>query len=193
MGKTNQTHGETGTMGNCTKVTASMLMARMGFDYDAGRCVYGYDKSFEHWFDGAEETTSDDLTSAINDKFSQTDNGSFGTVAFCGKNGGGHVFNWERNSKGEFSLYDAQPKNGQKFTGSDPAECFSKYTSQNPFYDTSKTVKIYDMTRAKPNIKHMTEDSVVRITDDPNRKSMLADRLTGKLYNGFDDIKEERG
>lgn len=194
MSKTNQTNGdESGTTGNCTKVAASMIMARMGYDYDAGRCNFGYGEAFEHWFDGAEKTMSDNLTSAINDKFSKATNGSFGTVAFDGKNGGGHVFNWQKNSKGEFSLYEGQCKNGEKFTGSDPAECFSKYMTRNPFYKTDATVQIYDMTKAKPNIKHIQEDSVLRITDDPNSTSMLLDRKTTKLYTGFSDPALERG
>lgn len=186
MVKINNKHGEeTGTTDNCSKVSATMCLAKLGYDYDAGRSNSGIGTAFEYWFDGAQRTVCDNLSEAIDQKFSKTGNNSFGTVDMRNKNGGGHVFNWERNSKGEFALYEGQASKGEKFTGSTVKECFDKYVSKRPWFSTDSTVRIYDMTNASPNFDHMTEDSVVRITDDPSRKSMILDTNNNKYFESL--------
>lgn len=183
MAKVNTTRGEeSGTFNNCTKTSSAMVLARMGYDYDAGRSKIGHSGAFEYWFDGAKKSTHDDLASAIDEKFSDTANGSFGTVDLRNKNGGGHVFNWERNSKGEFNLYESQCKEGEKISGSSPKECFDKYIEKRPWFSSESTVRVYDMTSAQPNFNHMAEDSVVRITDDSRYGSYILDTNTKKLY-----------
>lgn len=186
MAKANDAYGvENGTKTNCTKVAATMCLAKKGFDYDAGRCMGGLINAFEYWFSGAERTVCDNLDQAIAEKFSRTPNGSYGTVDLRNKNGGGHVFNWERNSRGEFHLYEAQPTGGEKFSGSTPGECFESYITKRPWFSKDSTVRVYDMTNAQPNYDHMAEDSVVRVTDDRRHVPKLLDTVSGLLY---DDI-----
>lgn len=184
--KVNRNHElESGTDSNCTKVAATMCLAKMGYDYDAGRCMGGLGRAFEYWFDGEEHTICDSIDSAIDEKFSKTPNGSFGTVDLRNRNGGGHVFNWERNSKGEFNLYEGQVAGGEKFSGSSPKECFDKYLIRAPWFMSDSVVRVYDMTDAVPNFDHMDEDSVVRIIDDNKYKSKILDTLTNKLYSSI--------
>lgn len=186
MSKVNRTNGdEKGTSNNCTKVAATMCMAKMGYDYDAGRCMGGLGRAFEYWFDGEQHDIYDSVDSAVSEKFSQVSNGSFGTVDLRNRNGGGHVFNWERNSRGEFSLYEGQCKDGEKFTGATPNECFDKYINKRPWFMSDSVVRVYDMTNATPNFEHMAEDSVVRITDDPNNISAILDTKTGRAYKNL--------
>lgn len=185
MSKINTTNGdETGTVNNCTKVASSMILAKMGYDYDAGRSMSGQNGAFKYWFDNVESTICDDLSSAIDQKFSKTSDNSYGTVGLLNKNGGGHVFNWERNSKGDFNLYEAQVKSGEKFSGASPKECFDKYIKKYPWFSSESSVFIHDMTSATPNWDHMAEDSVVRITDG-SYESRLYDTSTRNIYKSF--------
>lgn len=185
MEKVNTTNGEeNGTVNNCTKVASTMILAKMGYDYDAGRAMSGQNGAFKYWFDNVESTVCDDVPSAIDQKFSKTSENSYGTVGLLNKNGGGHVFNWERNSKGEFNLYEAQVKSGEKFSGSSPTECFDKYTKKYPWFSSESSVFIHDMTNATPNWDHMAEDSVVRITDG-SYESKLYDTSTRNTYKSF--------
>ena len=184
MTKINKNHNdESGTSNNCTKVASAMCLAKMGYDYDAGRCMGGYTDALDYWFTGEEKSTWDNLGEAIVNKFSNTPNGSYGTVDLRNKNGGGHVFNWERNSKGEFNLYEGQISDGEKFSGYSPAECFGKYINKRPWFSEDSTVRVYDMTNAAPDFDAMTEDSVVRITDDAKYESKILDTITKKLYD----------
>lgn len=186
MAKVNDAYGaERGTTNNCTKVAAAMCLAKMGYDYDAGRCMGGLTGAFDYWFHGADRTVCDNLEEAISQKFSDTPNDSFGTVDLRNKNGGGHVFNWERNSRGEFNLYDGQPTGGEKFSGSTPRECFDKYITKRPWFSRDSTVRVYDMTNALPDFEHMAEDSVVRITDDRRYTQGILDTVTDRLYKGI--------
>ena len=187
MRKINKTNGvENGTINNCTKVAATMCLARMGYDYDAGRSATGMAGAYDYWFRGEDRSVWDSLPEAIDGKFSNTQNGSFGTVTLFNKNGGGgHVFNWERNSKGEFNLYEAQVSEGEKFSGSSPNECFDKYINKRPWFSSESTVRVYDMTNARPDFDAMTEDSVVRVTDDANYDSSILDTITNKLYRSM--------
>lgn len=186
MRKVNKTNGvESGTDNNCTKVASAMCMAKMGYDYDAGRCMGGLAGSLSHWFLGEESSAWDNLGEAIQYKFSEAPNGSFGTVDMRNKNGGGHVFNWERNSRGEFSLYEGQCSEGEKYSGSSPEECFDAYITKRPWFSRDATVRVCDMTNAAPDFATMAEDSVVRITDDANYESKILDTITNKLYDGL--------
>lgn len=173
----NGDYGETPlTTHNCTKVAAAACVNHMGYKYSAGRAYQGQGSAFDYWFDGAEKSSHDNLSSAITDKFSETKNGSFGTVDFRNKNGGGHVFNWERKTNGDFTLYEFQPgKKAEKHEGSSIALCFNNYLSKHSYFDSTATVRVYDMTNAKPNFDHMGEDSVLRITDDPAYASRVQD------------------
>lgn len=186
MEKINLTYGdEDGTRFNCSKVTSAMIMARKGYDFDAGRATTGDTEAFRYWFDDVEKTSCDNLSSAIDQKFSKTKNGSYGIVDMRNTAGGGHVFNWERNSKGEFNLYEGQLKVGEKYTGSSPKECFDKYIQKRPWFSAESTVRVYDMTDAKPNLNHMAEDSVLRITDDATMQSKLFDKKTKQTESTF--------
>ena len=182
--KINNNYGtQNGTTNNCTKVAANNCMAMMGWDYDAGRSATGNANAFDYWFDNAEKTVTDNLGDAIEQKLSKTANGSFGTVDLRRGDGkGGHVFNWQRKSTGEFSLIEGQGVGIDKFTGSTPQECFDGYLSKYSWFTPDATVRVYDMTNATPNFDHMQEDSVCRITDDPSYNSWIVDRNTNKLY-----------
>lgn len=174
-----------GTINNCAKVAANICMARMGLDYDAGRAEYGERDAFSYWFRGAEKSVYDNLPEAIDQKLSNTPNGSFGTIDMRRKDGGGHVFNWQRKSTGEFMITEAQPRKSEHYGGDSESECFNSYISKHNIFDTSATVCIFDMTNAKPNYLAMEEDSVSRITDDPRYESLMYDPIEGDLRKGL--------
>lgn len=181
--KINKTNGkESGTSNNCTKVASTMILAKKGYDYDAGRSMGGLTGAFDYWFDNAEKTVCDNLSDAIEQKFSKTANGTYGTVDLRNKNGGGHVFNWERNSKGEFRIAEGQESDGFVLSASSPSDCFDRYLAAYPWFSRDSTVRVYDMTDATPNFEHMAEDSVVRITDDSRYGDHILDRNTKKLW-----------
>lgn len=185
MSRINTTEGtENGTVNNCTKCASAMIMAKKGYDYNAGRCFGGDANAFDYWFEGQTKTLHDDLDSAISNVLDSVDNGHYGTVDLRNSNGGGHVFNWEKNSKGQFSLYEAQTPEGEKFTGSTVTEAFDKYIEKRPWFAKNKTVLINDMTNAEPNWDHMAEDSVLRISD-PEYVSCIRNRKNGELYNAL--------
>lgn len=183
MAKINTTNGvEPGTINNCTKVSTAMIMAKKGYDYDAGRCHGGDANAFDYWFDNVEKTVCDNLSDAISTKLNDCANGSYGTVNLRNHNGGGHVFNWEKNSRGEFNLYEGQTATSEKFSGSSVTECFDKYIEKRPWFDRNQTVRVHDMTDATPNWDHMAEDSVLRVTD-AGYTNYMYDVHTNKVYN----------
>lgn len=186
--KINKGHGsENGASNNCTKVAANNCLAMMGWDFDAGRCMRGDANAFDYWFDGEEKLVVDNVREAVDQKLSKTIPGSFGTIDLRRGDGkGGHVFNWQRKSTGAFSLVEGQPSGeAEVFTGSSPDECINKYITKRPWFSADATVRVYDMTNATPNWAHMEEDSVCRITDDPDYRSGILDRKTGQLYDNL--------
>lgn len=181
--KVNPTHGsEFGTTDNCTKVAATVCLAKMGYDYTAGRAQSGLAEAFDYWFDNAEKTTCDNLGQACAQKLNDVANGSFGTVNLRNKNGGGHVFNWERTSNGDFRLGEFQASEGEIYEGSSPSECFEKYLAKYPWFSSDNVVRVHDMTNASANFSHMAEDSVSRITDAEGSIAAIVDQVTNKLW-----------
>lgn len=187
MDSINHAYGiENGTEDNCTKCASSMILGRMGYDYDAGRCWGSESSALGWWFNNTESRKFDNLDEAIDLKFDSIRPGAFGTVDFRQRDpgSGGHVFNWERNSKGDFALYDSQPTNGEKYVGSSVKDCFNQYLDSHPWFDDSKTIQVYDMTYASPNWERMGEDSVVRITDS-GYNNTIYDKVSDKKYRGL--------
>ena len=181
ISRINMTRGEeNGTDNNCTKCASAMIMAKKGYDYNAGRCFTGDANAFDYWFKGQKKTVHDNLDSAITNELDSVGNGHYGTVDLRNNNGGGHVFNWERNSKGQFSLYESQTPQGEKFTGSTVKEAFNKYIEKRPWFAKDKVVRINDMTDAEPDWDHLAEDSVLRL--DSDYESYLKDQETGNQY-----------
>lgn len=186
--KVNPTNGsENGTTNNCTKVAATACLAKMGYDYTAGRCQGGLAESLDYWFDNAEKTICDNLEDAITQKLNNVKNGSFGTVNLRNSNGGGHVFNWERSSSGKFRLGEFQSSEAEFFTGDSVSECFNKYLSKRPWFSSDSVVRVHDMTNATANFAHMEEDSVSRIVDDPEYISSIQD-MTYKSVKLYRDL-----
>lgn len=187
MDSINHAYGlENGTEDNCTKCASSMILGRMGYDYDAGRCWGSESSALGWWFNNTESRKFDNLEEAINLKFDNIRPGAFGTVDFRQRDtfNAGHVFNWERNSKGDFALYESQPTNGEKYSGASVKECFDHYLENHPWFDDVKTIQVYDMTYASPNWERMGEDSVVRITDS-GYNNTIYDKVSDKKYRGL--------
>jgi hypothetical protein len=163
--RVNPTYGtQEGTTNNCPKVAAALVLARMGYDYEAGRAVTGYGESFGYWFDGAKKSLFDGMDDAVS-SIESSKPGSFGTIDFRHSSNpkNGHVFNWEHKSDGSYTIYDAQPTGGQMIHKRDLGEALSEYLSMpGHAFDPDNRVLTYDLTDASPNWDHMAEDSVVR-------------------------------
>lgn len=159
----NKTYGEeNGTINNCTKCASAMILAKKGYEFDAGRANRGRGEAFQYWFDGAEKGIYDNLQEAT-DNIAKTSAGDYGTIDMRNENGGGHVFNWDHKSNGSFGVYEGQC--GDIYEGDTIEECMDKYLSDRPWFDRNDRVVTNNMTNAEPNWEHMAEDSVVRIND----------------------------
>ncbi len=161
-GRVNPTYGQTGTTQNCTKCSATMVLAKKGYDFEAGRSDTGFGEAFNYWFDNAEKNmfdNSNDATSYI----VKSSKGEYGTIDFRNKFNphSGHVINWEHNSDGTFSLYDSQANIS---TTSDTfAGCLEDYNGNaNNSFNMNDRMTVYNLTDATPNWNHLQEDSVVR-------------------------------
>lgn len=154
---------ENGTTNNCTKCASAMILAKQGYDFDAGRSNRGYGEAFEQWFDNTDKHISDNLVDALS-HINDSDDGDYGVIDMRNKNGGGHVFNWDHKSDGSFGVYDGQT--GDSYKGDTIEECLNQYLDDSPWFDRNDTVVTRNMTHSEPKWGNMGEDSVVRINDD---------------------------
>jgi hypothetical protein len=181
--KVNPMYGkQTGTVNNCTKCAAAMIMAKKGYDFEAGRSWDGGSGAFDYWFDGGERNTYDDAFSAISGVV-KTKSGSYGTIDFRNKMNpkAGHVINWEHNNDGTFSLFDSQ--NGTSFTSDTFSDVLSQYNdSLGNMFDMNNTIHVSDLTSAKPNWGHLSEDAVLRFDSQDYSKNQLYDWEYRKFY-----------
>lgn len=182
----NKTHGEEqGTTNNCTKCASAMILAKKGYEFDAGRSNRGYGEAFQYWFDGAEKGIYDNLQEAT-DNIAKTSAGDYGTIDMRNQNGGGHVFNWDHKSDGSFGVYDGQT--GDIYKGDTIEDCMNQYLEDSPWFDRNDRVVTNNMTNAEPNWDHMAEDSVVRVNDG----NMALTKQTDIYWNGGYVVDENR-
>ena len=182
--KVNPMYGkQTGTVDNCTKCAAAMILAKKGYDFEAGRSWGGIPDAFNIWFSGAKKMIHDDATSATSEIL-KSKKGDYGTIQFRNKQNpkSGHVINWEHNSDGTFSLYDSQ--NSTSFHSELFSECLEQYNnSLENMFDMNSTVTVFDLTNSDPNWDVISEDAVVRFnSEDYTGKNLLYDREYDKFY-----------
>lgn len=161
--KINNYGKENGTTNNCTKCASAMVLAKQGYDFNAGRANRGYGEAFEQWFDNTDKHIYDNLQEAT-DQIAQSNNGDYGVIDMRNQNGGGHVFNWDRKSDGSFGVYDGQSNSAYK--GDTIDDCMNQYLDDHPWFDREDTVVTRNMTNSEPKWGNMGEDSVVRINDN---------------------------
>lgn len=181
--KVNPMYGkQTGTTNNCTKCAAALIMAKKGYDFEAGRSWDGNSAAFDYWFDGAIKNTYDNAFSAISG-IVRTKKGNYGTIDFRNKMNpkSGHVINWEHNLDGSFSLYDSQ--NGSSFHSDTLSDAIEQYNySLGNMFDMNDTIHISDLTDARPNWNHLSEDAVLRFDSQDYSQNQLYDREYNKFY-----------
>lgn len=181
--KVNPMYGkQTGTTNNCTKCAAAMIMAKKGYDFEAGRSWDGLSGAFDYWFDGGIKNTFDTIFDTASSVV-KTNKGDYGTIDFRNKMNpkSGHVVNWEHNSDGTFSLFDSQ--NGSSFTSDTFADVVDQYNdSLGNMFDLNNTMHVSNLTNAKPNWDHLSEDAVLRFDSQDYNQNQLYDREYRRFY-----------
>lgn len=173
---------EQGTTNNCTKCSSAMILAKKGYEFNAGRANRGYGDAFEQWFDNTDKHIYDNLSEAT-DSIAQSNNGDYGVIDMRNQNGGGHVFNWDHKSDGSFGVYDGQT--GDVYKGDTIEDCMNQYLEDAPWFDRNDRVVTRNMTNAEPKWGNMGEDSVVRINDDGLNALTQQKELNTNWNNGW--------
>lgn len=173
---------EQGTTNNCTKCSSAMILAKKGYEFNAGRANRGYGEAFEQWFDNTDKHIYDNLSEAT-DSIAQSNNGDYGVIDMRNQNGGGHVFNWDHKSDGSFGVYDGQT--GDVYKGDTIEDCMNQYLEDAPWFDRNDRVVTRNMTNAEPKWGNMGEDSVVRINDDGLNALTQQKELNTNWNNGW--------
>lgn len=173
---------EQGTTNNCTKCSSAMILAKKGYEFNAGRANRGYGEAFEQWFDNTDKHIYDNLSEAT-ESIAQSNNGDYGVIDMRNQNGGGHVFNWDHKSDGSFGVYDGQT--GDVYKGDTIEDCMNQYLEDSPWFDRNDRVVTRNMTNAEPKWGNMGEDSVVRINDDGLNALTQQKELNANWNNGW--------
>lgn len=163
-GHINNYNEENGTVNNCMKCTSTMILAKKGYEFNAGRAYTGFEDGYDQWFEGSKKYTVDGF-SGIYPILNDVEPGSYGTIGMdFSFDKGGHVINWERKSDGTFGIYD--PQIGEVHTSEWLDDCLVAYHDNHPYFSVFDPIQIRDMTHAEPKWDNIEEDSVVRINDE---------------------------
>lgn len=174
LGQCNSDYGSVGTTQNCTKVSATTALYKMGYTgIQAGTLNFpASSDAMSYWFDGAHRVEGN--ASNCEDQMKKQGAGAFGTFDIRYPEGGGHALSYSVLSDGRVRIEEGQ--NNSRFTGSisDVIKKYGADPSQCSFTRLDNT---------KPNIKNMAEDGVV--VDVGSRQ--------GTTYNVRSGIAGENG
>jgi len=174
------------TRNNCSKCSDMVELIMRGLspnELSAGRCQYGMlDTAQEYHWDGAIPYKEKSLTN-IENRIKSFGNHGSGTISIRRADGSGHSMHFSRLKNGSIEVQDGQIGK----TYSSISEALSAEG-----HDFNQFCKITRLDCATPNVKHMQEDSVLRIDTYIANKSgnvkpsvLRGDTVYSDTYNTF--------
>lgn len=174
LGQCNSDYGSTGTTQNCTKVSATTALYKMGYTgIQAGTLNFPASAdAMSYWFDGAHRVEGD--ATSCEDQIKKQGAGAFGSFSIRYPEGGGHALSYSVLSDGRVRIEEGQ--DNSCFTGS-ISDVMKRYGADPSHCSYTR------LDNTKPNLKNMAEDGVV--VDAGNR--------IGTTYNVRSGIAGEQG
>ena len=160
------------TMNNCSKCSDMVELIMHGLNpsmFSAGRTQFGMlSSAAEYHWDGAIPYKEKSLTN-IENRIKSFGNHGSGTIGVCRADGSGHSMHFSRLSDGSIEVQDGQIGK----TYSSIGEALSAEG-----HDFNQFCKITRLDCATPNVKHMAEDSVLRLDSYNARVKHLTPSVT---------------
>ena len=147
--------GQEGYSNNCVKCSTAMVLNIKGFDCTAGTAIHGnLNTACDYWWNGA--VLHKEPTENVERRIQTYGNNACGTIGIRYVHGGGHAFNFVTDKSGNIKFVDAQT--GRINRSWKEVE---KHYGRN--LDKSKQIRIYNLTNATPDFRHMAEDNAIEI------------------------------